>query len=88
MRLSDLGKTFKAVAKGFSGEKGPHEYTINEILIKCPFCSNNKFYSGSAQLNTARMSLLNLDWANKSATTLTCLNCTNIQWFMYEPTRM
>jgi hypothetical protein len=34
------------------------------------------------------MSLMDLDWANKSATTLVCSRCSNIVWFLDEPVKM
>ena len=55
-----------------------------EILGKpfvCPVCSNSRFYRGKAQLNTAALSFLNLDWANKSATYIACSDCGHINWF-------
>jgi predicted nucleic-acid-binding Zn-ribbon protein len=55
--------------------------------ITCPQCQNKAFLQGKAQLNTAAMSLLDLDWANKSATTLICAQCSHISWFHDEPQR-
>lgn len=55
-----------------------------EVLGKpfiCPVCSNGRFYQGRAQLNTVIASLLNLDWANRTATYITCSNCGHINWF-------
>jgi hypothetical protein len=56
--------------------------------VACPQCRNNLFRAGKAQLNTAAMSFLNLDWANPSATILICSQCGHISWFAAEPTRM
>ena len=65
---------------------GAHSFTIQEKNILCPFCGCSQFESGSALLNTAGMTFLNLDWANKQATILTCTKCTHIQWFLQQPT--
>jgi hypothetical protein len=43
---------------------------------------------GPAQLNTAGMTLLNLDWANRSATILACERCGRIEWFLQPPDRI
>jgi predicted nucleic-acid-binding Zn-ribbon protein len=56
--------------------------------ISCPQCDGNLFRQGRAQLNTAAMSLFDLDWANKSATTLICAQCSFISWYFDEPTRI
>ncbi len=42
---------------------------------------------GNVQLNTAGMTFLDLDWANRSATTLTCAECGRLQWFLQRPER-
>jgi hypothetical protein len=31
------------------------------------------------------MTFLNLDWANRSAATLTCTACGRIEWFLADP---
>ena len=63
-------------------------YLVVGMEVACPQCRNNLFRSGKAQLNTAAMSFLNLDWANPSATTLICSQCAHISWFAVEPTRL
>jgi predicted nucleic-acid-binding Zn-ribbon protein len=72
-----------------SGNKGkePARYMAAGAEITCPQCQNNVFLERKAQLNTAAMSLLDLDWANKSATTLICYQCSFICWFHDEPQR-
>jgi predicted nucleic-acid-binding Zn-ribbon protein len=55
--------------------------------VSCPQCHGNLFLEGKAQLNTAAMSLANLDWANKSATTLICAQCSFISWYSEAPSR-
>jgi len=58
----------------------PCEYRINDELIKCSHCRKVRFLKGSAMLNTAGMTFLGLDWANRTATTLMCDNCGLIHW--------
>ncbi|MDP4944636.1 MAG: hypothetical protein NWQ48_03900 [Alishewanella sp.] len=63
-------------------KNGPHRSEINEHRITCNQCKNEFFHEGQAQLNTAGMSFVGLDWANKTATTLACLDCGHIMWFV------
>ena len=66
-------------------ENKPCEYEIDNGLIKCNHCKGTGFLRGSAMLNTAGMTFLGLDWANRTATTLMCDNCGLIHWFGKEP---
>lgn len=66
-------------------KKEPSEYRINDDLVECNHCRKTRFLQGSAMLNTAGMTLLGLDWANRSATTLMCDNCGLIHWFATKP---
>lgn len=71
-----------------SKEEAAARYLVVGMEVTCPQCRNNLFRSRRAQLNTAAMSFLNLDWANPSATILICSQCGHISWFAAEPTRM
>ncbi len=82
--LSALKRGLKSAA----GSSGPGAYSSAGKRISCPHCGMDRFAEGSAQLNTAGMTFLHLDWANKSATTLACTSCGRIQWFMQRPQRM
>jgi len=66
-------------------EKKSCEYRIGDELIVCNHCKNMKFLKGKAMLNTSGMTLLGLDWANRTAATLMCDNCGLIQWFGKKP---
>jgi predicted nucleic-acid-binding Zn-ribbon protein len=79
-----LKRGTRAVGRSF----GPGEYSVVGETVQCPHCGGAQFEKGSAQLNTAGMTFLNLDWANKSATTLACTTCGRIQWFLREPQRL
>ena len=61
------------------------EYKIENNFIKCNHCENTYFIKGSAMLNTAGMTFLGLDWANRTAITLMCENCGLIHWFGKAP---
>lgn len=64
------------------------EYEAGGKRIQCRHCGTRRFVEGSAQLNTVGMSFANLDWANKSATTLMCSHCGLIHWFGKAPQRV
>jgi predicted nucleic-acid-binding Zn-ribbon protein len=77
----------------FSGARTVREDQAARFLaagmeVACPQCHNNLFRSGRAQLNTAALSFLNLDWANRSATTLVCSQCSLVSWFLEAPARL
>ena len=65
----------------------PGRYHVAGKSVECPHCGGVDFVAGEAQLNTALASLIDLDWANKTAATLTCITCGRIQWFAGAPTR-
>lgn len=50
--------------------------------LSCLVCENDEFLVRSAQLNTAAMSLLGLDWADQSATCYVCDRCGYVHWFL------
>ena len=70
-----------------SREVIPGEYSLAGKSVVCPHCQGTQFIAGEAQLNTAIMTLIELDWLNKTTTILSCTACGQIQWFAVEPTR-
>lgn len=81
---------------GISGARAAMEagtFVVNGHEIKCVQCGNKSFERGAAQLNTAVLTFLDLDWANTSAyilscmTCKTCKTCSHIMWFLKEPGR-
>ena len=82
--LTALKRGVQSTATSF----GPGRFTLKGKVISCPHCEQQEFEQGSAQLNTVGMTLLNLDWANKTATTLACINCGQVQWFLQSPDRI
>ena len=67
---------------------GPRKYMVGGYQVICPHCKHDTFEEGSAQLNTAGLTFLGLDWLNKSATILACTNCGYIQWFGKSPEKI
>jgi len=84
----EMGQFFTAVKRGLEamGEAPTGErYSVAGRSVSCGHCRHDHFVEGRAQLNTAGMTFLNLDWANRSAATLTCTACGRIEWFLADP---
>ncbi|NVJ57342.1 MAG: hypothetical protein HWE19_13405 [Vibrionaceae bacterium] len=52
--------------------------------VVCKHCDGEFFRNGNVLLNSRFASFLGLDWANKGATTLECMDCGQIQIFAQE----
>jgi hypothetical protein len=79
-----LKRGTKALLRG----EEPVPYAAGGRKVRCPHCDSDRFVARRVLLNTYGMTLLNLDWANKEATTLTCDHCKMIQWFRDAPEQM
>ena len=82
---------FKTLGKGLKGAAAAlnaDEYSVNGVNVKCTHCGDQHFDTGEAQLNTAGLTFINLDWANRSASVLICKKCSFIMWFLKEPKRV
>jgi predicted nucleic-acid-binding Zn-ribbon protein len=64
---------------------GPHSFRIQGKNITCPHCGNDQFEQRFILLNTPGMTFFNLDWANRTASVLTCTRCSHLQWFQRQP---
>ncbi len=62
-------------------EEEPLEVDVNGIKMQCTICKNHMFTQTRVQLNTKMLTMLNLDWLNKSATCFTCTQCGHLMWF-------
>jgi predicted nucleic-acid-binding Zn-ribbon protein len=74
-------KNFK---KGYEGI-ARSEFELCGAKITCSHCGSSFFEQSEAQLNTAGLTFLGLDWANKTATTLICSSCGKLEWFLSRP---
>ncbi|WP_432107162.1 hypothetical protein [Streptomyces sp. AA1529] len=61
--------------------KGPWLAQVGPHDLSCALCRGTLFWNREVQLNTAGMSLLNLDWANASALGLQCAGCSRLELF-------
>jgi len=80
-KVDALRRGLKAAGAAMQSRK----YSLAGKPIRCHHCHGETFDSATALLNTAGMTLLNLDWANRSATTLVCQECGHVQWFLKTP---
>jgi hypothetical protein len=71
----------KAMSSGPSGEP----FEVAGKPVRCSHCGGERFLKGRAQLNSAGLTFLNLDWANRSAATLACVECGRLEWFLADP---
>ena len=63
-------------------KQGAVHVTVGKQELTCPFCAHTEFVEREIQLNTAGMSLLGLDWANKSARGFVCMQCGRVEMFV------
>lgn len=66
---------------GLFGDKKSEEVMVADHKLVCPVCGNDHFFERQIQMNTAGMTFLDMDWANKSAQNYYCDNCGYIFWF-------
>jgi predicted nucleic-acid-binding Zn-ribbon protein len=79
---------FTLFAKNIKKSMGPGQYQANGIQVTCVHCQYDRFESGQALLNTALATFFKLDFANRSAITLTCNRCGYIHWFNRKVNRI
>jgi len=83
-----MARFFRALQRGLratAGRPTGEPYTVAGHAVQCPHCASHRFIEGRAQLNTAGLTFLNLDWANRTAATLTCAQCGRIEWYLEDP---
>jgi predicted nucleic-acid-binding Zn-ribbon protein len=64
-----------------SSKKDPQTVEVKGKPLVCPICGNNHFWLKKILLNTAALTFLDLDWANRRANCFICSECTFIYWF-------
>lgn len=78
----------RAVRAGFDAvvrANGPRRYQVAGRILSCPACGHDRFVIGTAQLQTSGMSFVGLDWTQKESSTLACVVCSRIEWFLNAP---
>lgn len=54
--------------------------------LRCAHCGGDQFATQDVMLNTRGLTLLNLDFLNKSADAHICTSCGRIEWFVRHKT--
>ncbi|MDG3004667.1 hypothetical protein [Paludisphaera mucosa] len=80
---------WKGLMRGMTDltSRGPASYLAGGRTVCCPHCESDRFVEGRTLMNTPGMTFMNLDWANRQATTLMCDRCGLVQWFGVRPSR-
>ncbi|MEI5101470.1 hypothetical protein RB200_26825 [Streptomyces sp. PmtG] len=66
----------------------PVRAAIGETWITCQICRSDMFRDREVKLNSSGMELLNLAWANESATGLICWHCGYVHLFVNQGLRL
>ncbi len=77
-------RRFIKFAVGLINDQG-FEYDAGGKLVSCHQCGETRFQKSKAQLNTKEMTILKMDFFDKSAKTLQCKKCGYILWFGKSP---
>ena len=67
----------------FSSDE-PAKIVVLDRELQCVVCQHGEFHTRTAQLNTAGLTFLDLDWANRSADLAVCARCGYIHWFIKD----
>ena len=69
--------------EGFKrGYEDDCEYEIAGKTVTCSHCGSTDFDEREGKANTTGLTLLDLDWANRSALVLVCKRCGHLEWFL------
>lgn len=82
--LPTMGATmgfFSELKKAASDKPAGESYKVAGIQVTCPHCKGTRFFEQEALLDSRDMSILNIEWAGDSATTLICTRCGHVEWF-------
>ena len=76
--------SFRAGLQGKDLPEGD-TFVVAGKAVTCQHCGRDHFVEGRAQLHTAGLTFLKLEWLNAEAATLTCTNCGRLEWFVGDP---
>jgi hypothetical protein len=82
-----MGRFLDSFRAGLQGKDFPEgdTFVVAGKAVACQHCGHDRFLEGRAQLHTAGLTFLKLEWMNASAATLTCTNCGRLEWFVGDP---
>lgn len=64
------------------GSPEPEDVRVSGIDLQCVICHNAKFWHRQAQLHTAFLSFLDIEWLGRNADCLVCSKCGYVHWFL------
>ncbi len=73
---------FGNMQKAMNGEPAGDVFEVAGITVTCSHCGGTHFQERDAQLNTAGMTFLDLDFLNTTARVLECTQCGHLEWFV------
>ena len=76
--MAGIIESFK---KGYRGDD-TERFSVAGSPVRCSHCGGQDFAESTAMLNTPGMTLVGLDWANRTATVLVCATCGHVEWFV------
>lgn len=74
---------FSNFRDAYNGVEG-RGFAVGGKQLVCPHCGGIFFDESEAMLNTAGLTFLDLDWANRSAAIFICTQCGHIMWFLND----
>ncbi|MGY8810566.1 MAG: hypothetical protein ACKVK5_05985 [Pseudomonadales bacterium] len=63
------------------------KYKAANKNVSCTHCGGDSFTAKQILQNSIVASLIGLDWANRRATSLQCVDCGQITWFAQKPVK-
>ncbi len=85
--MSDLLDRLRKAAHEAQAEEESGRFAAAGRKVVCPHCGEDRFDEGTVLLNSTVLTLLDLDWADRHATILSCRRCGRIEWFSRKPDR-
>jgi hypothetical protein len=64
--------------------EGATPRVVDGHKLICPICGNHTFSKRKTLMNTAGLTFLGVEWANKQAASFICDSCGYVMWFMRE----
>jgi hypothetical protein len=83
-----LKATADDLATKFAVRPDGARYEAAGRVVRCTHCEGEQFFAREGLVNTTGLTLLKLDWLNRSAVVLICVRCTQVTWFAERPERL
>ena len=86
--MSNFFRAVRAGVRGFKSVLGPGRFSAGGQVVRCTHCGGEQFTQTEALVNSTTLTLVNLDWLDRSGTALIGTSCALIRWFGRAPTRL